>query len=34
VVVKSQVVGQGGVNTDVSAASGAVPPWIAVGADI
>jgi hypothetical protein len=34
VVVKSQLVGHGGVNTVVNAASGAVPPWIAVGADI
>ena len=34
VVVRSQEVGQGGVNTAVSAASGAVPPWAAVGADI
>ena len=30
----SQLVGHGGVNIDVSDASGAAPPWIAVGANI
>ncbi len=34
VVVRSQLVGHGGVKTDVIAANGAVPPWSAVGADI